>query len=86
MDQKRFLYEARPYIYGVIGFYALVISRQGTVMIISGVLMSLCCLFISSMRYQYRKSALPSQKASSKASNQDIPMKSYNGTSTYYLK
>lgn len=86
LDSK-LLYEARPYFYGAISFYALVLSKPNTLMIVSGVMMGLCCLIVSSMRYQYRKEMIPLQRARSRLGHQNFSApKKYHGHNKYFIE
>lgn len=52
MEEK--LYEAKPYIYLALSFYALVISHSSLLMIVSGGLLFGTGIWVFRMRQQYR--------------------------------
>lgn len=54
---EKFIYEARPYIYGAISFYALFLSHNSGLMIASGIALGICCLWILNRRASYREQA-----------------------------
>lgn len=52
---KKTLYEMRPYFYGVLSIYAVFLSKNSPLMIVSGIMMGACCVWVSCLRYMYRK-------------------------------
>jgi hypothetical protein len=55
---EQFFYENRPAIYGLISFYALFISRNSALMIVSGLILLGCALRVYFLRREYKKGAL----------------------------
>jgi hypothetical protein len=52
MEEK--IYEARPFFYLVLAFYALAISRNSPVMVVSGLLLLLAGVWVWRLRHNYR--------------------------------
>jgi hypothetical protein len=52
MEEK--LYESRPFVYLVLAFYALVVSRSSLMMVASGLLLLLAGTWVWRSRYNYR--------------------------------
>ena len=48
------LYEARPFVYFVLSFYALVLSRSSSLMVVSGAILLLAGGWVLKMRNDYR--------------------------------
>lgn len=55
---EQFFYENRPTIYGLISFYALFISRNSALMVVSGLVLLGCAIRIQLLRREYKKGAL----------------------------
>ncbi|MBC7464596.1 MAG: hypothetical protein H7256_01265 [Bdellovibrio sp.] len=54
---EKLIYEARPYFYGALSFYALVMSHNSPLMIACGLALGVCCALIISRRSGYRAQA-----------------------------
>lgn len=51
---EKLMYEARPYVYGALSFYALFLSHNSTLMIVSGLALACCCAKVASLRIGHR--------------------------------
>lgn len=53
---SKLIYELRPYIYGTLAVYAVFLSKYSVLMLVSGSMMAISCVWVSYLRYTYRKS------------------------------
>lgn len=54
---EKLIYEGRPYAYGALSFYALVMSHNSALMIACGLALGACCALIFNRRSSYRVQA-----------------------------
>ena len=54
---EKFFYEGKPYFYGALSFYALVLSRNSALMIACGLALAACCALVLHRRSEYRTQA-----------------------------
>jgi hypothetical protein len=54
---EKLMYESRPYLYGALAFYAIVLSHNSLLMVASGLALASCCYLVSIRRYQHRTQA-----------------------------
>lgn len=67
---EKFIYESKPYLYGIIAIAAMYNGKGSILLTVSGVFMGLACISVGMLRYDFRTASAAPRKG--KASRQDI--------------
>jgi len=51
---EKFIYESRPYLYGALSFYALILSHNSALMVACGIALAVCCVWVLNRRTAHR--------------------------------